>query len=95
MENPAYQRHIKSFVLRQGHLSAAQQRAMNDGLPRWGIEYRAEPLDLTDAFGRQAPKILEIGFGMGTATAEIANTCPDNDYLGVEVHSPGVGNLLS
>jgi len=94
MENPAYQRHIKSFVLRQGHLTAAQQRAMDEGMPRWGIEYHAEPLDLAAAFGRQAPKILEIGFGMGTATAEIARTCPDNDYLGVEVHSPGVGNLL-
>ncbi|MDN0082202.1 tRNA (guanosine(46)-N7)-methyltransferase TrmB [Crenobacter sp. SG2305] len=94
MENPAYQRHIKSFVLRQGHLTAAQQRAMDEGMPRWGIEYRAEPMDLATAFGRQAPKILEIGFGMGTATAEIARTCPDNDYLGVEVHSPGVGNLL-
>ncbi|MCW3479854.1 tRNA (guanosine(46)-N7)-methyltransferase TrmB [Neisseriaceae bacterium JH1-16] len=94
MENPAYQRHIKSFVLRQGHLTAAQQRAMDEGMPRWGIAYRAEPLDLTAAFERQAPKILEIGFGMGTATAEIARTCPDNDYLGVEVHSPGVGNLL-
>ncbi|MDN0077039.1 tRNA (guanosine(46)-N7)-methyltransferase TrmB [Crenobacter sp. SG2303] len=94
MENPAYQRHIKSFVLRQGHLTAAQQRAMDEGMPRWGIEYRAEPMDLATTFGRQAPKILEIGFGMGTATAEIARTCPDNDYLGVEVHSPGVGNLL-
>jgi len=94
MENPAYQRHIKSFVLRQGHLTAAQQRAMDEGMPRWGIDYRAEPLDLATAFDRQAPKILEIGFGMGAATAEIARTCPDNDYLGVEVHSPGVGNLL-
>lgn len=94
MENPAFQRHIRSFVLRQGHLSDAQKRCMDEGMPRWGIEYLAEPLDLDSAFGRSAPKILEIGFGMGAATAEIAATNPDSDYLGIEVHSPGVGNLL-
>ncbi len=94
MDNPAYKRHIRSFVLRQGHLTAAQQRAMDEGMPRWGIEYRAAPLDLDAAFGRAAPKILEIGFGMGTATAQIAAENPAQDYLGIEVHSPGVGNLL-
>ncbi|KZE31473.1 tRNA (guanosine(46)-N7)-methyltransferase TrmB [Crenobacter luteus] len=94
MENPAFQRHIKSFVLRQGHLSPSQQRAIDEGMPRWGIEYRPAPLDLDAAFGRAAPKILEIGFGMGGATAEIAAALPGNDYLGVEVHSPGVGNLF-
>ncbi|WP_338620471.1 tRNA (guanosine(46)-N7)-methyltransferase TrmB [Paludibacterium sp. THUN1379] len=94
MENPDFQRHIRSFVLRQGHLSAAQKRAMDEGMPRWGIEYQPAVLDLTQAFGRSAPKILEIGFGMGTATAEIAEQNPDRDYLGIEVHSPGVGNLL-
>ena len=94
MENPDYQRHIRSFVLRQGHLSVAQKRAMEQGMPRWGIEYHPEALDLTQAFGRQASKILEIGFGMGAASAEIAKQCPENDYLGIEVHSPGVGNLL-
>jgi tRNA (guanine-N7-)-methyltransferase len=94
MENPDYQRHIRSFVLRQGHLSAAQKRAMEQGMPLWGIEYRPEPLDLNQAFGRHAPKILEIGFGMGGASAEIAAQHPEIDYLGIEVHSPGVGNLL-
>jgi tRNA (guanine-N7-)-methyltransferase len=94
MENPDYQRHIRSFVLRQGHLSVAQKRAMDQGMPTWGIEYRPEKLDLAQAFGREAPKILEIGFGMGGATAEIAGQQPQNDYLGIEVHSPGVGNLL-
>ncbi|TDR70728.1 tRNA (guanosine(46)-N7)-methyltransferase TrmB [Paludibacterium purpuratum] len=94
MENPDFQRHIRSFVLRQGHLSAAQKRAMDEGMPRWGIDYRPAMLNLTQAFGREAPKILEIGFGMGTATAEIAEHNPDRDYLGIEVHSPGVGNLL-
>ncbi|MCL6263571.1 tRNA (guanosine(46)-N7)-methyltransferase TrmB [Craterilacuibacter sp. RT1T] len=94
MENPAYQRHIRSFVLRQGHLTQAQQRAMDEGMPKWGINYQNAVLDLDQAFGRSAPKILEIGFGMGTATAEIAAGNPDKDYLAVEVHSPGVGNLL-
>lgn len=94
MENPEFQRHIRSFVLRQGHLSNAQKRAMDAGMPRWGIDYRPERLDLEQAFGRQAPKILEIGFGMGAATAEIAREHPEQDYLGIEVHSPGVGNLL-
>lgn len=94
MENPAFQRHIRSFVLRQGHLSAAQKRAMDEGMPRWGVEFRPESLDLAATFGREAPKILEIGFGMGGATAEIAAANPDKDYLGIEVHSPGVGNLL-
>ncbi|MGL6046679.1 tRNA (guanosine(46)-N7)-methyltransferase TrmB [Vogesella sp. XCS3] len=94
MENPGFKRAIRSFVLRQGHLSASQQRAIDEGMPRWGIEYRPEQLDLAQAFGRDAPKILEIGFGMGGATAEIAANMPHNDYLGVEVHSPGVGNLF-
>lgn len=94
MENPGFKRAIRSFVLRQGHLTASQQRAIDEGMPKWGIEYRPELLDLNQAFGRDAPKILEIGFGMGGATAEIAANLPQNDYLGVEVHSPGVGNLF-
>ncbi|MFC3530844.1 tRNA (guanosine(46)-N7)-methyltransferase TrmB [Vogesella facilis] len=93
MENPAFNRAIRSFVLRQGHLTASQQRAIDEGMPRWGIDYQPQALDLAQAFGRDAPKIMEIGFGMGTATAEIAAANPQNDYLGVEVHSPGVGNL--
>ncbi|KIA81714.1 tRNA (guanine-N7)-methyltransferase [Chromobacterium piscinae] len=93
MENPDFKRSIRSFVLRQGHLSTAQQRAMDEGMPKWGIEYRPEAIDLEQAFGRSAPKILEIGFGMGGATAEIAAANPDKDYLGIEVHGPGVGNL--
>lgn len=87
-------RHIRSFVLRQGHLSPAQQRAVDTLLPRYGIPYAAQLLDLDAAFGRSAPKILEIGFGMGGTTAEIALAHPENDYLALEVHTPGVGNLL-
>jgi tRNA (guanine-N7-)-methyltransferase len=87
-------RHIRSFVLRQGHLSPAQQRAVDMLMPRYGIPYEARQLNLDQAFGRSAPKILEIGFGMGVTTAEIALAHPENDYLALEVHTPGVGNLL-
>lgn len=86
--------HIRSYVLRQGHLSPAQQRAVDTLMPRYGIAYAAAPLDLTQAFGRAAPKILEIGFGMGDTTAAIAKAHPEQDYLALEVHTPGVGNLL-
>ncbi|GAB4128576.1 MAG: tRNA (guanosine(46)-N7)-methyltransferase TrmB [Sideroxydans sp.] len=87
-------RHIRSYVLRQGHLTPAQKRAVETLLPRWGIAYAAQPLDLSQAFGRSAPKILEIGFGMGDSTAAIAQAHPEKDYLCLEVHTPGVGNLL-
>jgi tRNA (guanine-N7-)-methyltransferase len=81
-------------VLRQGRVSNAQQRAHETLLPRYGIAYTPAPLDLQSVFGRAAPKILEIGFGMGETTAEIAAAQPANDYLGIEVHTPGVGSLL-
>jgi len=87
-------RSIRSFVLRQGRISDAQQRAYDDLLPRYSIAYQPQVLDLAQTFGRQAPKILEIGFGMGAATAQIAAAMPHQDYLGVEVHTPGVGALL-
>ncbi len=87
-------RHIRSYVLRQGRVSTAQQRAIDTLLPRFGIPYSAEPLNLVRTFGRTAPVILEIGFGMGDSTATIAQSHPENDYLALEVHTPGVGNLL-
>jgi tRNA (guanine-N7-)-methyltransferase len=87
-------RHIRSYVLRQGRVSVAQQRALDILKPRFGIDYTAQPLDLNAAFDRSAPKILEIGFGMGDTTATIAANHPQNDYLALEVHSPGVGSLL-
>lgn len=86
---------IRSFVLRQGRVSHAQRRACETLLPQYGIPYNESALDLTQVFGREAPKILEIGFGMGGATAEIAQRHPENDYLGIEVHMPGVGSLLN
>lgn len=87
-------RPIRSYVLRQGRVSNAQQRALETLTPRFGIPYAAQPLNLNAAFGRAAPKILEIGFGMGETTATIAQSHPQNDYLAIEVHSPGVGSLL-
>ena len=85
--------HIRSYVLRQGRVSNAQERFLQDAMPRLGIAYRPEPLDLASAFGRRAPVILEIGFGMGETTATIAAAHPQQDYLGIEVHTPGVGSL--
>ncbi|MCK9387075.1 MAG: tRNA (guanosine(46)-N7)-methyltransferase TrmB [Sulfuritalea sp.] len=86
--------HIRSFVLRQGRVSDAQRRFHEEGMPRWGVPYRPGVLDLDAVFGRSAPKILEIGCGMGETTATIAAAHPQNDYLGIEVHTPGVGSLL-
>lgn len=87
-------RHIRSYVLRHGRVSPAQQRACETLLPRFGIPYTAQAIELEQVFGRAAPKILEIGFGMGESTATIALAHPENDYLALEVHTPGVGNLL-
>ena len=86
--------HIRSFVLRQGRVSNAQQRCYATLMPQYGIPCSAQPLDLTQAFGRTAPRILEIGFGMGETSAAIAQAHPENDYLSIEVHTPGVGSLL-
>jgi tRNA (guanine-N7-)-methyltransferase len=88
------QRGIRSYVLRQGRVSNAQRRSLDTLLPVYGIPYTPAPLVLNEIFGRSAPKILEIGFGMGETTATIAAAHPENDYLAIEVHSPGVGSLL-
>ncbi len=94
MESASDLRPIRSYVLRQGRISNAQQRARTELLPRYGIPFREALIDLDAVFGRTASKLLEIGFGMGETTAAIAANHPENDYLGVEVHSPGVGSLL-
>lgn len=85
---------IRSFVLRQGRMSPAQTHALETLLPVYGLPYRQENLDLNQAFGRAAPTILEIGFGMGETTARIAHAMPEKNFLGLEVHAPGVGALL-
>ena len=85
--------HIRSFVLRQGRVSSAQLRYLDDMMPKIGIAYQPSPVDLNAVFGRDNPKILEIGCGMGETTAKIAEANPHNDYFGLEVHVPGVGAL--
>ncbi|HSQ79971.1 MAG TPA: tRNA (guanosine(46)-N7)-methyltransferase TrmB [Casimicrobiaceae bacterium] len=90
----APRRAIRSFVLRQGRMSAAQQRACDELLPRYGVEPATALLDFPAIFGRRAAVVLEIGFGMGETTAAIAAARPEADFLGVEMHLPGVGALL-
>ncbi|MBK8891890.1 MAG: tRNA (guanosine(46)-N7)-methyltransferase TrmB [Dechloromonas sp.] len=85
--------HIKSYVRRAGRMSQAQERHYAELMPKIGVVYGDQVLDLVAVYGRDAPKILEIGCGMGETTARIADACRDNDYLGVEVHVPGVGAL--
>ena len=87
-------RPVRSFVLRQGRMSPAQQRALDQLLPRYGLPFAHAPLDWQQVFDRAAPVVLEIGFGMGETTAEIAAAHPERDYVGIEVHAPGVGSLL-
>jgi len=85
---------IRSFVTRAGRLSTAQGKAIDTLGPQFCIPYSKTPLDFAQAFGRNAPTILEIGFGMGETTAKIAAGMPEKNFLGVEVHTPGVGSLL-
>lgn len=86
---------IRSFVLRQGRISNAQRNACEQLKPKYGIPFNTERINLESAFGRKAPKILEIGSGMGETTATIALMHPESDYLAIEVHTPGVGSLLN
>ena len=85
---------IRSYVLRQGRFSPAQQKAYAELLPRLGVSYSRNAIDFPRLFGRVAPVVVEIGFGMGETTARIAAENPGVDYLGIEVHAPGVGSLL-
>ncbi|MDO8954104.1 MAG: tRNA (guanosine(46)-N7)-methyltransferase TrmB [Gammaproteobacteria bacterium] len=87
-------RAIKSFVRREGRLTVGQQKALDTGWSEFGLSLENGPLNLAHTFGRQAPCILEIGFGMGRSLAEMALAQPENDYIGIEVHRPGVGCLL-
>jgi len=88
-------RPIRSFVLRQGRATPAQQRALGELFPKFGLSYSSEGIRKEKVFGRDAPLILEIGSGMGETTAEIAKAHPEADFIAVEVHGPGVGSLLN
>jgi tRNA (guanine-N7-)-methyltransferase len=87
-------RPLRSFVVRAGRIGPGQTRAIAELGPRFVLPHSADPLDWQAVFGRQAPRVLEIGFGMGDATATIAEAQPATDFIGVEVHTPGVGALL-
>jgi len=87
-------RTVKSFVLRQGRVSNAQQRAWDTLFPRFGIAFSDVPLEVQSVFGRSAALIVEIGSGMGETSVAIAKAQPGNDYIAIEVHLPGVGSLL-
>lgn len=88
-------REIKTYVLRIGRMTAAQEKAYEELAPRYCIPYENHIINLMDIFGNSNPVIIEIGFGMGDATVEIAQANPDINYLGIEVHTPGVGKVLS
>src|SRR5690606_32542890 len=88
------QRHIRSYVLRQGRMTPAQARAFELHWARYGLQAGEAPLDLDAVFGRRARRVLEIGFGNGEALCEAAAAEPDTDFIGIEVHGPGVGRLL-
>lgn len=87
-------RSVRSYVVRAGRMGTGQVRALAELAPRYVLPFAAPGLDVQAAFGRAAPLVLEIGFGMGAATADIAAAKPQVNYLGVEVHPPGVGALL-
>jgi tRNA (guanine-N7-)-methyltransferase len=88
-------RPIRSFVLRQGRQTPAQKRAFDLHWPRYGLEYARTPRDFDAVFGRAAPRIVEIGFGNGEQLLFAAQNEPQHDFIGIEVHGPGVGRLLN
>jgi tRNA (guanine-N7-)-methyltransferase len=87
-------RTVRSFVRRAGRMTASQEKAMTELWPARGIEYAESLLDLDSIFGREAPRVLEIGFGNGETLVQAAATHPELDYIGIEVHEPGVGHCL-
>lgn len=89
-----HHRPVRSFVIRGGRATVAQQRALDELWPVYGVEFSTTPLDLDAVFGRRAPRMLEIGFGAGEALATFAQANPQLDCIGIEVHRPGVGHLL-
>ncbi len=94
-DRPEHPRAIRSFVLREGRITPAQQRAFAEYWTRFGIDYVGQPRDLDALFGRRAPRVLEIGFGNGEALAWAGEHDPARDYLGIEVHRPGAGRLMN
>ena len=94
-EDGKFMRRIRSFVRREGRLTRGQDRALQELWPVMGVEFRDEMLDLAKLFGREAPVVLEIGFGMGKSLVEMAAAAPETNFIGIEVHRPGVGACLT
>ena len=94
LQENKYLRRIRSFVLREGRLTKGQQRSLDLFWPTMGLEYQATPYDMKAVFGREADLVLEIGFGMGKSLVQMAKAAPDKDFIGIEVHKPGVGACL-
>lgn len=92
---PSLRRKIRSFVKREGRMSSRQRNAIEALFPEFGITPDDRPIDLPELFGRQASIVLEIGFGMGDSLSQMAMDNPDHNYIGIEVHRPGVGSLLA
>ena len=94
MSDSGHPRAIRSFVTRSGRITPAQERALAELWPKYGVDLGAVPLDLDALFGRRARRVAEIGFGNGDNLLALAASRPDEDFLGIEVHRPGVGRLL-
>ncbi|MBW8192644.1 tRNA (guanosine(46)-N7)-methyltransferase TrmB [Neiella marina] len=94
-EDGKYMRRIRSFVRREGRLSNRQQRALDELWPSYGLDYSGERVELSELFGRQANTVVEIGFGMGASLVAMAKAAPEINFLGIEVHRPGVGACLA
>jgi len=87
-------RPIRSYVLRTGRMTTAQQRAFEQHWQRWGLRHEDGLICVAEVFGRRAPVVMEVGFGMGHSLVQMAEAAPQTDFIGVEVHKPGVGRLL-
>lgn len=94
MSEVKHLRQVRSFVRRQGRLTKGQERALEQFWPIYGIEYSAQSIDFEKIFGRSAPVVLEVGFGNGESLVAMAQSMPEKDFIGIEVHRPGVGNIL-
>ncbi|QEY57911.1 tRNA (guanosine(46)-N7)-methyltransferase TrmB [Pseudomonas sp. C27(2019)] len=92
---PVHRREIKSYVMRAGRMTDGQQRGLDEGLPKYGLLLADGLQNFDTVFGRQAPRTLEIGFGMGQSLLAMAQAAPEQDFIGIEVHRPGVGSLLN